>query len=153
MNEMRRSLDPEKIALVESSWEQMSSTSIQSATLCLINLSATDAIIASLFKNDGIVRSLETLQGITYVVGCLDQPERLRPYLGSLGRLLRLYGVNASHQQIVGAALLQTLGQSLGDKFTPAHRGAWAVAYSFITGIMITESAATAGPLGPQSLP
>ena len=153
MNEMRRSLDPEKIALVESSWEQMNSTSIQSATLCLINLSATDAIIASLFKNDGIVRSLETLQGITYVVGCLDQPERLRPYLGSLGRLLRLYGVNASHQQIVGAALLQTLGQSLGDKFTPAHRGAWAVAYSFITGIMITESAATAGPLGPQSLP
>ena len=142
MNEMRRSLDPEKIALVESSWEQMDSTSIQSATLCLINLSATDAIIASLFKKDGIVRSLETFQGITYVVGYLGQPDRLRPYLGSLGRLLRLFGVNASHQQIVGSALLQTLGQSLGDKFTPAHRGAWAVAYSFITGIMIAESEA-----------
>jgi hypothetical protein len=150
MNQMRRSLDPEKIALVESSWEQMDSTSTQSATLCLINLSATDATVASLFEQDGIVRSLETLQGITYVVGCLDQPERLRPYLGSLGRLLRLHGVNASHQQIVGAALLQTLGQSLGDKFTPAHRGAWAVAYSFITGIMIAESGPSVGPMGPQ---
>jgi hypothetical protein len=150
MNQMRSNLDPEKIALVESSWDEMDSTSIQSATLCLINLSATDAIIAALFKKDGIVRSLETLQGITYVVGCLDQPERLRPYLGSLGRLLRLHGVNASHQQIVGAALLQTLGQSLGDKFTPAHRGAWAVAYSFISGIMIAESGFSAGPLGTQ---
>ncbi len=127
----------------------MDSTSIQAATLCLINLSATDATIASLFKKDGIVRSLETLQGITYVVGCLDQPERLRPYLGSLGRLLRVYGVDELHQQIVGAALLQTLGQSLGDKFTPAHRGAWAVAYSFITGIMIAESESSAGPHGP----
>ena len=148
MNQMRRSLDPEKITLVQSSWEKMESTSIQSATLCLINLSATDATIASLFKKDGIVRSLETLQGITYVVGCLDQPDRLRPYLGSLGRLLRLHGVNASHQQIVGAALLQTLGQSLGDNFTPAHRGAWAVAYSFITGIMISESESSDGPSG-----
>ena len=150
MNQMKRSLDPEKIALVESSWEQMDSTSTQSATLCLINLSATDATVASLFQRDGITRSLETLQGITYVVGCLDQPERLRPYLGSLGRLLRLHGVSASHQQIVGAALLQTLGQSLGDKFTPAHRGAWAVAYSFITGIMIAESGPSVGPMGPQ---
>jgi hypothetical protein len=150
MNQMRRSLDPEKIALVQSSWKQMDSASIQSATLCLINLSATDATVASLFEQDGITRSLETLQGITYVVGCLDQPERLRPYLGSLGRLLRLHGVKPSHQQIVGAALLQTLGQSLGDKFTPAHRGAWAVAYSFISGIMIAESGFSAGPLGTQ---
>jgi hemoglobin-like flavoprotein len=140
INQMRHNLDPEKITLVQASWGQMKSGSVQAATLCLINLCATDPTIAALFKRDGITRSLETIQGITYVVGCLDQPERIRPYLGSLGRLLRAHGVNESHQQIVGAALLQTLGQSLGDKFTPAHRGAWAVAYSFISGIMIAES-------------
>lgn len=137
---MRRNLDPEKIALVQASWEEMASGSVQSATLCLINLCATDPTIASLFKKDGIHRSLETMQGITYVVGCLDQPERLKPYLGSLGQLLREHGVNESHQQMVGAALLQTLRQSLGDQFTPVHHEAWAIAYDLIATIMIEES-------------
>lgn len=96
-NQMRRSLDPEKVALVQTSWEKMDSGSIQSATLCLINLCAADPTVASLFKQDGIKRSLETMQGITYVVGRLDQPEHLMPYLESLGRLLRAHGVDESH--------------------------------------------------------
>lgn len=140
MNEMRTSLEPEKVALVRASWKKMASDSTQSAMLCSINLCAADPAIAHLFQRDRVKRSLETMQGITYVVGYLDQPERLKPYLRSLGRLLRAYGVDESHQHKVGAALLQTLGQSLGDQFTVAYRGAWAVAYSFISGIMIAES-------------
>lgn len=137
---MRRSLDPEKVALVQASWGKMDAGSSQSATACLINLRAADPTVGSLFKQNGIKRSLETMQGISYVVGMLDQPEYLTPYLGSLGRLLRAHGVDESHQQKVRAALLQTLGQSLGDQFTPVHREAWAVAYDLIATIMIEES-------------
>ena len=49
------------------------------------------------------------------------------------------------HYDTVGAALLWTLGQGLGDGFTPEVSEAWTEAYTLLASTMKT-AAATAAP-------
>jgi hemoglobin-like flavoprotein len=74
----------------------------------------------------------------------LKQPERLLPAVRLLGQRHVGYGVQSSHYQTVGEALLWTLGQGLGDKFTPAVEEAWTAAYLLLAATMqeATEMAA-----------
>jgi nitric oxide dioxygenase len=44
--------------------------------------------------------------------------------------------VEDRHYDLVGAALLWTLEQGLGDAFTPSAREAWAAAYAAVATIM-----------------
>ena len=46
------------------------------------------------------------------------------------------YGVRHEHFDVVGAALLWTLEQGLGERFTPAVRDAWVAAWDVIAGAM-----------------
>jgi hemoglobin-like flavoprotein len=48
--------------------------------------------------------------------------------------------VKARHYPVVGAALLWTLEQGLGDNWTPEVADAWATAYSTLSGYMISEA-------------
>ena len=50
------------------------------------------------------------------------------------------YGVAAEHYASVGAALIWTLEQGLGDDFTPETRDAWIAAYTLLSGVMIDEA-------------
>ena len=45
-------------------------------------------------------------------------------------------GVRDDHYDTVGAALLSTLHQGLGDAFTPEVATAWATAYTLLAGTM-----------------
>ena len=46
------------------------------------------------------------------------------------------YGVRTEHYTVVGSALLWTLEQGLGARFTPAVREAWASAYGLLANVM-----------------
>ena len=52
------------------------------------------------------------------------------------------YGVREEHYATVGAALLWTLEQGLGEGFTPETRDAWAAAYGLLSSAMIEAAAA-----------
>ena len=54
------------------------------------------------------------------------------------------YGVRAAHFPFVRDALLDVLAEWLGERFTPAHRMAWARAYNLMAEIMM-ESGARSG--------
>ena len=58
------------------------------------------------------------------------------PALGALGQRHVGYGVHPMHYDTVGAALLWTLEQGLGPKFTPETRAAWAEAYEVLASVM-----------------
>jgi len=47
------------------------------------------------------------------------------------------YGVRSMHFPAVRDALLDVLGERLGDRFTPEHRQAWARAYNLLAEIMM----------------
>ena len=60
-----------------------------------------------------------------------------------MGKRHVAYGVTDAHYDTVGAALIWTLGQGLGDGFTPDVKDVWVGAYGTISGVM-KEAAATA---------
>lgn len=57
--------------------------------------------------------------------------------LKALGKKHVKYGVLAAHYDIIGQALLATLGTALGDKFTDEVKGAWAEIWGVISSTMI----------------
>ena len=62
--------------------------------------------------------------------------EELVPTIADLGRRHTAYGVTDAHYDSVGAALLWTLEQGLGNAWTADVKAAWAAAYTLLAGVM-----------------
>ena len=76
------------------------------------------------------------MQTLAVAVAHLDNLGTLAPAIEALARRHVDYSVTAEHYDIVGAALLWTLEQGLGDDFTPAAYAAWATVYTTLAGVM-----------------
>jgi hemoglobin-like flavoprotein len=68
----------------------------------------------------------------------------LAPAVQNLGRRHAGYGVKPEHYAIVGAALLWTLEQGLGNTFSAEVKAAWTEAYAHLAGIMQEAAAVPA---------
>ena len=55
----------------------------------------------------------------------------------ALGARHQRYGVRPDHFPAIRDALLDVLGERLGDRFTPEHRVSWARAYNLLAEIMM----------------
>jgi hemoglobin-like flavoprotein len=64
------------------------------------------------------------------------QPAELVSEVAALGRRHAHYGVKDGDYESVGAALLWTLEQVLGEAFTPGMREAWSEAYLLVATVM-----------------
>ena len=82
------------------------------------------------------------MQMINVAVAGLERLDAIRSAVKDLGRRHDGYGVKEEHYESVGAALLRTLGQGLGEEFTPEVEEAWAETYRTLTGIMKEGAAA-----------
>jgi hemoglobin-like flavoprotein len=76
------------------------------------------------------------VQALTTVVRGLDHLEALVPSIADLGRRHARYGVTDSHYETVRAALLWTLEQGLGSRWTPDVKAAWSGAYTLLADVM-----------------
>lgn len=70
------------------------------------------------------------------IVHAIDRPEELVSSVAALGRRHVHYGVKDADYDSIGAALLWTLEQGLGDEFTPEVKAAWAEAYLTVATVM-----------------
>jgi hemoglobin-like flavoprotein len=70
------------------------------------------------------------------ISGVLDRIEELVPTIADLGRRHVGYGVTDAHYDSVGAALLWTIEQGLGNAWTAELKAAWAAAYDLLAGVM-----------------
>ena len=132
------------IFLVQSSWRQVSAIAPQAGALFYAKLFAVDPALRPLFKGPIEDQAAKLMQMIGVAVGKLDDLDALLPVLGNLGRRHAGYGVQDTHYETVGAALLQTLEQGLGAGFTPAVREAWTEVYGVLADVM--SAAATELP-------
>jgi hemoglobin-like flavoprotein len=73
---------------------------------------------------------------ITVAVRGLNRLDELVPAIEALGHRHVNYGVTDAHYDTVGAALLWTLEQGLGDAFTPGVRDSWAATYYTLANVM-----------------
>jgi len=129
-------MTPEKIALVRGSWQQVLPIKDTAAELFYGQLFRLDPSLHALFRGDMAEQGRKLMTMINMVVNSLDN---LTPLLGAvedLGRRHVGYGVTAAHYDTVGSALLWTLGQGLGDDFTPPVQAAWTEAYTILASTM-----------------
>lgn len=130
------------IPLVRDTWRQAAALGPQVSALFYANLFAADPALQPLFKGDMVQQGAKLVQMIGAAVDRLDQPEVLLPVLRHLGQRHAGYGVLPAHYQTVGAALLLTLQQGLGEGFTPPVRAAWTEVYGVMAGVMKEAAAA-----------
>jgi hemoglobin-like flavoprotein len=77
------------------------------------------------------------LGALALVIQNLRKPEVLTGALQGLGKRHVAYGVLPEHYPIVGAVLLETFADFLGERWTPAYHDAWAEAYKAVCAIML----------------
>lgn len=126
-------MSPEQIRLVRESFAQVAPAADQAAALFYAKLFAREPAISDLFLSaDMTVQGRKLLNMIGDAVRLLNHPERLEPVLRALGLRHSGYGVLDAHYDSVGAALLETLADTLGEDLTPATREAWSALYAHV---------------------
>ena len=76
-------------------------------------------------------------QSLALIVQHMQHPEVLGDMLRELGQRHVTYGVRPEHYAIVGAILLETFADFLGEHWTAALHDAWAQAYEAVSAIML----------------
>jgi hemoglobin-like flavoprotein len=133
-------MTPAQIALVQSSLPAVLANGATAARLFYGRLFEIDPSARRLFAHtDMDHQGTRLVAAIATVVGSLHGFEAVERDVRSLARRHAGYGVTYLHYQSVGAALLWTLEQVLGDALTPELRRAWAAAYRRVSDAMQGE--------------
>ncbi len=77
------------------------------------------------------------LGALALVIQNLRKPEVLASALRGLGQRHVAYGVRPEHYPIVGAVLLDTFADVVGERWTPTYHDAWAQAYEAVCALML----------------
>ena len=147
-------MTPERRQLVTESWKQLAPSGALVGQIFYRRLFEIDPSLRPMFSAslmDEQIRKLTTM--LDLIVHWLDVPERLVPVLKQLGARHGTYGVQDEHYSKVGSALIGTLEEGLGDKFTPEVRGAWTEAYLLISSLMRRGAAKISGTFPAVSTP
>jgi nitric oxide dioxygenase len=89
-----------------------------------------------LFKGDMGAQGRKLMAALKALVDGLDRADQVLPVLERLGVSHRKYGVKEQHYDAVGAALLWTLSEGLGDRYDEAAANAWTGLYSIASNTM-----------------
>jgi hemoglobin-like flavoprotein len=129
-------MTPEQVFLVQKSWRQVLPIAGAAAEMFYTRLFSLDPSLKSLFQGDMKAQGRKLMAMIGTAVGGLGKLDSIVPAVQDLGRRHVKYGVKDAHYDSVGAALLWTLQQGLGEAFTPDVKAAWTTAYGVLAATM-----------------
>ena len=129
-------MDQESIRLVQQTWKQVDPIRDQAAALFYGRLFELDPSLRPRFKGDMAEQGRKLMNMLATAAMGLDRLDGIVGEVQALGRRHVAYGVQDAHYDTVGAALLWTLEQGLGDAFTPQVKAAWAEAYTLLADTM-----------------
>jgi hemoglobin-like flavoprotein len=129
-------MNHEQIRLVQMSFEKVEPIAETAAMLFYGQLFTLDPSLRTLFHGDMKSQGQKLMAALKLVVKGLEKPETILPAVRSLGQRHVAYGVKDEHYATVGAALLWTLGQGLGEAFTHEVEEAWTTAYTLLATVM-----------------
>ena len=130
-------MSPYQKTLVRETWHQVVPIADTASALFYQRLFEIDPEVRALFDGVDLASQRKKLiQALVLVVGVLDRIEDFVPEIKALGRRHAAYGVTDRHYETVGAALLWTLEQGLGDAWTAEAEAAWIAAYGFLAEVM-----------------
>lgn len=133
----RMTMTPRQITLVKESFAQVEPIADVAARLFYDRLFTIAPQVKPLFAHTDMDRQRMSLMAtLAVVVKNLDDPDVVLPAAGNLGSRHQTVGVQPEHYPLVGAALLWTLEQGLGEAFTDEVRAAWTEAYALLAEVM-----------------
>jgi hemoglobin-like flavoprotein len=130
-------MTPEQVTLVKDTWAQVAPISDQAAELFYGKLFELNPEYKDLFKGDMKNQGKMLISMLNTAVTSLDRLDAIVPAVQALGKRHVDYGVVPEDYDTVGAALLWTLDQGLGDAFTDDVKEAWTVTYTTLATVMI----------------
>ncbi len=130
-------MTPAQIVLVQMSFEKVAPIADTAAALFYQRLFEIAPDVRPLFKTNMSEQGRKLMATLGTVVRSLDRLDAVMPAVKTLAARHVDYGVKPQHYEPVGAALLWTLKQGLGDAFTPETAEAWGTAYGLLSGAMI----------------
>jgi len=122
--------------LVQDSFATIAMIADDAAVLFYEKLFELDPSLRPMFRGDMAEQRRKLMQMITAAVKGLDRLEQLVPVVQDLGRRHVRYGVQETHYDTVGAALLWTLEMGLGKTFTAEMKDAWTAVYVLLSTTM-----------------
>ena len=125
-------LTAHQITLVQSTFGNIALEAGQVADRFYARLFELEPSTRQLFHGPMPDQGQKLMQMVATAVMSLERLDELVPAVQDLGRRHVGYGVQPSHYDTVGQALLWALGDALGNEFTPEVRDAWATVYSVL---------------------
>lgn len=134
-------MDAHRIALLRQSFARLAPMAGPAAALFYQRLMETDASTRPLFATtDMAAQGAKLIQALGMAVATLERPDLLVPRLCDMARRHVGYGVQREHYGSVGAALLWTLREGLGEHFTPEVEDAWTESYAVMADVMMNAA-------------
>lgn len=134
-------MTPHQIKLVQNSFAQVAPIATIAADLFYGRLFEIAPMVRRMFPQDMTEQKKKLMTMLGMVVSGLTKLDALVPAVRALGKRHAAYDVHEEHFAPVGAALLWTLEQGLGNDFTPEVKEAWATAYGILSKVMIEAMA------------
>jgi nitric oxide dioxygenase len=133
-------VNPTQIKLVQESFAKVSPISETAAVLFYDRLFEVAPQVKAMFPADMKEQRKKLMATLAVVVNGLGNLESILPAASALAMRHVSYGAKKEHYPVVGAALLWTLENGLGDAWTPELADAWTTAYGTLSGFMISEA-------------
>jgi hemoglobin-like flavoprotein len=130
-------LTPTQIGHIRHSFSLVEPIAQQAAALFYNNLFTADPNLRRLFQGNMAQQGARLMNMIATAVDLLEQPDALLPALRKLGARHVNYGVRDEHYATVGAALLKTLKQGLGEAYTDDVQASWVALYGVVSQTMM----------------
>lgn len=137
---MKGNMTPEQIQLVKTSFLGASTRNPELAERFYEHLFAADPSLRSLFKGDLRSQAAKLGAAIAMVVHSLDRLDEIMDPVREMAIRHVGYGAEDRHYATVGAALIATLRETLGESFSAATEAAWTTAYQTLSSAMIAAA-------------
>ena len=133
-------MTPDQVKAIQDSFKLVAPISDQAAAIFYGRLFEIAPAVKPLFRGDMTEQGRKLMATLGVVVNSLGNLEAVLPAASALAKRHVDYGVKAEDYTPVGAALLWTLQQGLGEHWTPQLEEAWGAAYTLLSGYMIGEA-------------
>ena len=132
-------IDDTQIRLVRESLPRVRERLVPASMDFYDNLFALAPELRPLFRSDIASQGMRFMSTLATIADLLDAPAELGTEIDELAKAHAGVGVQAAHFAPMGAALMVTLAETLGEEFTPELQAAWHAAYDHFAALMIAR--------------
>jgi nitric oxide dioxygenase len=133
-------IDDSQIRLVRESLPRVRERLVPASMDFYDNLFALAPELRTLSRSDIASQGMRFMSTLATIADLLEAPGELATEIDELAKAHAGLGVQAAHFAPMGAALMVTLAETLGEEFTPELQAAWHAAYDHFAAQMIARS-------------